>query len=150
MKRLISLVLALVLCVSLVACGKKASVASLLECPAGSSAEELEQFLKGCGYTIESVTNDTVIFTHGEWRGMANALAISLSISMNPKQETLDAMYNEIREICGEPYNTQNSNFAGMESTMEFYTDGNSIIVWSVSSGMMSSADVAIYPGAAG
>ena len=150
MKKLICLMLVLVLCVSLVGCGK-ATLADLLECPAGSTVEELQKFLKGCGYKIEDVTNDTVIFTHGEWRGMANSLAIDLSINVNPKQETIDAMHSEIQKICGEPYNSQNGSFVpGMQSTMEFYTDGNSIVVWNVSSGLLNSASVIIYPGAAG
>lgn len=141
MKKLFCLALALVLCVSLVACGK-ATLADLLECPAGSSTEELQKFLKDCGYKIEEADAQKVIFNHGEWRGMATPLAISLSIGLNPDEATVEAMRDEIQAICGDPYNST--------ATMEFYTDGNSVIVFSVNSGIINNADVVIYPGAAG
>lgn len=150
MKKLISLTLILVLCLSLAACGKEPTLADLLECPAGASIDELESFLTDCGFEIENTSDTSVTFAYGNWDGNASATGISLSQTLNPSESDIDAMREEIQEICGEPYNESTSTAFNMTSTTEFYTDGNSIIVLDVTSGGMSGVRVFIYPGAAG
>ena len=149
MKKLISLVLVLVLCLSLAACGKEPTLEDLLQCPVGADLDELEKFLKDCGYEIENTSDSAISFTHGSWDGLASTQAIMLSMNSDATQDDIDAMREEIQAICGDPYNENTSNGYGMTSTKEFYTDGNSVIVLDISEGIMSSVRVVIYPGAA-
>lgn len=158
MKKLISLLLVLVMVLSLGACGKKTNITSLLECPTGS-LEEAEAFLKKAGLEIKNTSADYVTFTFGNWDGQVSALGISLSIreiaygdqKVDYDKETKD-MVEQVEDLCGEPYNTNESNGAmgmDMQSSMSFYKyDGGTIVVNESTIAGTSSMNILIYPGA--
>lgn len=156
MKKLISLLLVLVMVLSLGACGKKTSLTDLLECPT-DSMEDAEAFLKKAGLEVENTTADYVTFTFGNWDGQVSALGISLSISeiacstekVDYDKETKD-MLEQVEELCGKPYNTNESNGTlGVDMHMSFYKyDGGIIAVNESTISGTSSMDILIYPGA--
>ena len=158
MKKLISLLLVLVMVRSLGACGKKSNLTDLLECPT-DSLKDAEAFLKDAGLEIKSSTAQYVAFTFGNWDGQVSALGISLNISevaygksdVDYDKETKD-MVKQVEELCGEPYNTNESNGTmgmDMQSSMSFYKyDGGTIVVNESTIAGTSSMNIVIYPGA--
>ena len=158
MKKWIAVLLVLVLLLSLCACGKKAALTDLLECPT-DSLEDAEAFLKDAGLAIKSSTAQYAAFTFGNWDGQVSALGISLNISevaygksdVDYDKETKE-MVKQVEELCGEPYNTNESNGTmgmDMQSSMSFYKyDGGTIVVNESTIAGTSSMNIVIYPGA--
>lgn len=158
MKKLISLLLVLVMVLSLCACGKKAALTDLLECPT-DSVEEAEAFLKNAGLEIKNTTAEYVTFTFGNWDGQVSAVGIGLTIRENAYgEEKVDYdkevkdMLAQVEELCGEPYSTNDSNGSygmDMQSSLSFYKyDGGTIAVSETTIAGTSSMNIVIYPGA--
>ena len=152
MKKFLSLILVLIVCLSLVACGAKASLADLTNCPI-TSVQESEAFLKKSGVEITHVTENYVAFSYGDWEGTASPTAIGLSISsILAKNYTseVEAMVKEVETLCGEPYSTrEDGGVAGvLSSTLAFYMyPGGKIAVSTSKSALGNSTRVMIYPG---
>ena len=116
MKKWISVLLVLVLLLSLCACGKKAALTDLLECPT-DSLEDAEAFLKDAGLEIKSSTAQYVTFTFGNWDGQVSARGVSLNISeiaygksdVDYDKEVKE-MLEQVEELCGEPYATNDNS----------------------------------------
>ena len=158
MKKWISVLLVLVLLLSLCACGKKAALTDLLECPT-DSLEDAEAFLKDAGLEIKSSTAQYVTFTFGNWDGQVSARGVSLNISeiaygksdVDYDKEVKE-MLEQVEELCGEPYATNDSNGSlglNMQSSMSFYKyDGGTLVVAASTLAGGSQTRIVIYPGA--
>ena len=155
MKKAISLILVLVLCLSLASCGKEATLKDLTGCPR-APLQETEKFLKKAGMEITIVTDEYVAFNYGNWSGNASATGISIDISNITARDVFDqeveAMQKEVDALCGEPYASHDSSgMPGMEmsNVTAFYRyDGGIIATSTFNSSFSKSFTVVIYPGA--
>lgn len=155
MKKVISLILVLVLCLSLASCGKETTLKDLTGCPR-APLQETEKFLKKAGVEITSVTDEYVAFNYGNWRGTVSATGISLDISditaKGAFDQEVEAMQKEVDALCGEPYASNDSaGLPGMEmsSITAFYRyDGGIIATSTFNSSFGKNFTVGIYPGA--
>lgn len=153
MKKVISLLLAAALLLSLCACGKTATLADLSEFPIGGTIAECEKFVKSCGYEVQNSNDRYVSFTDGTWEGMATptGLTLDLANTFSMSDADFDTAVENLRKdvvaLCGEPYASHSGNQMTPFSN-EFYACGDKVITISVMSGMVKSLSLHILAAA--
>ena len=150
MKKALSLALVILMLLTLCSCGKAPSVTNLVEYPVGTtSIRDYEKFVKSCGYKVENTTDQYVSFTDGTWDGMATPTGITLSLNTigignEEFDKEIEAVRQELRSLCGEPYASQSSQMHPM--TNEFYAYGDKVVAVTIITSPMKSMNIAIMP----
>ena len=149
MKKIIVILLALTLLLSLCSCGKAPAIADLMNYPLGAgSLDEFEKLVKSCGYKVESKSEQGIMFTDGTWSGYASLGSVSLDFYSFQNADadfdaTADAVRAELKSLCGEPYAGDFNNM--FNQTSEWYTTGDKVIYFSIYHGM-ENMSVTIMP----
>ena len=149
MKKIIVILLALALLLSLCSCGKTPAIADLMDYPLGAgSLDECEKFVKSCGYKVESKSEQGIMFTDGTWSGYASLGSVSLDFYSFQNADadfdaTADAVRAELKSLCGEPCAGDFNNM--FNQTSEWYTTGDKVIYFSIYHGM-ENMSVTIMP----
>ena len=156
MKRVITLILAAVLVLSLAGCSKTPQVSDLMNYPVNpGSLADCESFLKKCGYDITFTSATGVNFTDGYWEGTGYTDGVMLRYSAIGKSNVdfdkeVSSARAMLKELCGPAYSSNESNML-YTAVIEFYTCGSNIVAFSVSymGNGMDSMEISIFPGQA-
>lgn len=151
MKKFILALLVLAMVLSMTACSsKEPTLTSVLDYPlASQSLSEGKRFLKNCGYEIESVDDDCIIFNGGIWKGYAYTTSVSLNDNQFGTQDTsfedfVKSVQAELKAACGEPYSSSTNTTLNM--TTEFYSYNDKVIAISIISSPITDINISILP----